>query len=292
MSPNRALPRNVSVYDDTNPKEALGGLVQNGSITEANFLDILGILLVVDAGSLRVQEKISNRMVCGTDVPLKIGIYDIHREGIDEPWILRLVSRYTSLGEDIFRDQVTDHDWRCVISGIANPEILIQADNWAGFEAAHIFPLEHESLWVSYNHGRWITDMDDAAELSKINSPQNSILLRADVHQMFKQYLVCVNTDDGYEADLHCDSVELLRWHLRQSVLANMRGAEEPAFEHDFLLGTDMVGEILAGPCAHGRFEFEIAARLREAASAHQLIRVSVTSEKIRNGCTPRKQPR
>ncbi|KAG0136918.1 HNH endonuclease-domain-containing protein [Tuber indicum] len=298
MSPNRALPRNVSFYDATNPEEALGGLVQNGSITEANFLDMLGILLAVDAGPLRVQERISNHIVVyRTDVPLKIGVYDIHCEASiqisDEPWIHRLVSRYTCREEDTFRDQVSDRDRRCVISGIVNPEILIQADNWAGFEAAHIFPLEHESLWVRYNHGRWITDMDDAAEFSKINSPQNGILLRADVHQMFKQYLVSVNPDDGYkvvvftidligldgrildpvcrsQADPHCVSDELLRWHFRQSVLANMRGAGEPVFEHDFPPGTDMVGEILAGPCAQERFELEIAARLRETASAQQ----------------------
>jgi len=34
-------------------------------------------------------------------------------------------------------------------------------------------------------------------------------------------------------------SDEPLRWHYRQSVLANMRGAGEPIFEHDFVV-TDM----------------------------------------------------
>lgn len=34
--------------------------------------------------------------------------------------------------------------------------------------------------------------------------------------------------------DPHCVSDLLLRWHFRQSVLANMRGAGEPVFEHDF----------------------------------------------------------
>ena len=41
---------------------------------------------------------------------------------------------------------------------------------------------------------------------------------------------------------------QLLRWHFRQAVLANMRGAGEPIFEFDFPPGTDMMGEILGGP--------------------------------------------
>ncbi|KAG0136492.1 hypothetical protein HOY82DRAFT_550005 [Tuber indicum] len=93
---------------------------------------------------------------------------------------------------------------------------------------------------------------------------------------MFKQYLWSVNSDDGYKVvvftidrfrldgrildpvfrsktDPHRVSDELLRWHCRQSVLANVRGAGEPLFEHDFSPGTDVVE----------RFELEIAARLR-----------------------------
>jgi hypothetical protein len=42
-------------------------------------------------------------------------------------------------------------------------------------------------------------------------------------------------------ADPHRVSDQLLRLHFRQSVLANMRGAGEPVFEHDFPPGTDML---------------------------------------------------
>ena len=63
--------------------------------------------------------------------------------------------------------------------------------------------------------------------------------------------------------DPHKVSDGLLRWHFRQSVLANMRGAGEPVFEHDFPPGTDMVKEISEGPCAKERFELEVSARLR-----------------------------
>jgi hypothetical protein len=44
--------------------------------------------------------------------------------------------------------------------------------------------------------------------------------------------------------------------------LANMRGAGAPIFEDDFPPGTDQMGEILQGPMAKQRMEFELASRL------------------------------
>ena len=55
---------------------------------------------------------------------------------------------------------------------------------------------------------------------------------------------------------------QLLRWHFRQAVLANMKGAGEPVFEHDFPPGSDIVGDILNGPKAAERMEFELFNRL------------------------------
>jgi hypothetical protein len=55
---------------------------------------------------------------------------------------------------------------------------------------------------------------------------------------------------------------EVLRWHFRQTVLTNMKGAGEPIFEHDFPPGSDMMGEILRGPRAADRMEFELFGRL------------------------------
>ena len=54
----------------------------------------------------------------------------------------------------------------------------------------------------------------------------------------------------------------LLRWHFEQAVLVNMKGAGEPVFEDDFPPGSDMVGEILRGPKAAERMEFELFNRL------------------------------
>lgn len=69
---------------------------------------------------------------------------------------------------------------------------------------------------------------------------------------------VCRNPADPNRASDH-----LLNWHFRQSVLANMRGAGEPSFEHDFPPQSDMLKEILEGPFPIERFEMELSSRLR-----------------------------
>ncbi|PGH13801.1 hypothetical protein AJ80_06189 [Polytolypa hystricis UAMH7299] len=49
-------------------------------------------------------------------------------------------------------------------------------------------------------------------------------------------------------ADSHRVSDEILRWHFRQAVLENMRGAGEPIFEHYFPPGTDTLAEMRTEP--------------------------------------------
>jgi len=205
----------------------------------------------------------------------------------DEPWIYRLTSPIVTRREDRFRHEILHRDRKCVISGLSLPQAFVRAHNSIGFEAVHIFPQEHESLWIQYNYQQWITDMEDATGSSKINSAQNGFLLQKTVQQLFDQYLVSVNPDDGYKVvvfsfdllgldgrildpacrnptDPHRVSHQALRWHYRQSVLANVRRGGEPVFEHDFPPGTDMLGEIHAGPYGQERFELEMGARLRE----------------------------
>ena len=111
----------------------------------------------------------------------------------NEPWVHRLISRNVSGREDAFRDGIRSRDGKCVISGLVNSRAY--RGNWTLFEAAHIFPLEQESLWIQFNYGRWITDMDDTVGVSKINSLQNGFLLREDIHSLFDQYLISVNPD-------------------------------------------------------------------------------------------------
>lgn len=64
---------------------------------------------------------------------------------------------------------------------------------------------------------------------------------------------------------------QLLRWHFRQAVLANMRGAGEPRFEHDFPPGSDIVGDILDGPKSAERMEFELFSRLAAQVNVYNI---------------------
>ena len=94
-----------------------------------------------------------------------------------------------------FREGIRARDGKCVISGVVNRSAPYR---WSKYEAAHIFPLEKESLWMEWNYSRWITDMDDTVGVSKINSCQNGFLLQATIHQNFNQYLLSVNPDVSY----------------------------------------------------------------------------------------------
>ena len=47
MSGHRSHFRNVRFFDEANPDVVLGGLIQNGSLTEKNFLTILQMIVLV-----------------------------------------------------------------------------------------------------------------------------------------------------------------------------------------------------------------------------------------------------
>ncbi|KAL1984114.1 hypothetical protein VTN96DRAFT_9614 [Rasamsonia emersonii] len=287
MPIDRAAVRNGSIYDGATGA-SWGGVRQNGAVTEAVFLSILSEILLVAPAPVTVTVRASGRTVLPTNNPLEPGAYDVYCNGsielTNEPWVHRIMSHSISGREDSFSAQVRARDGKCVLSGLPNLNALF--GDWSGFESAHIFPLEKENIWSEDNFGRWITNMDNTNGVPKINSCQNGLLLRRDLHQSFDNYLISVNPDDDYKiivfsldtfgldgrsldpvcrnpADPNHVSDELLRWHFRQSVLANMRGAGEPIFEHDFPTGTDIMTEIREGPYAKERFEMELSSRLR-----------------------------
>ncbi|KAK9237153.1 HNH endonuclease [Lipomyces kononenkoae] len=287
MPVDRARVRNVFIYNIATG-EYLGGMRQNGSVTEAVFLWILNHILLITDAELQVKARASQQIILPTSNRLEPGDYDVYCNGTieltNEPWVQRILSHSVSGREDSLRDGLRVRDGKCVLSGF--PNLNADIGDWSPFEGAHIFPLEKEGIWIKHNFGRWITDIDYTNGVSKINSCQNGLLIRRDLHTMFDNYLISVNPDDGYKiivfnrdifgldgrvldpvcrnpGDPHRVADELLRWHFRQSVLANMRGAGEPIFEHDFPPGTDMMREIREGPSAQERFEMEIASRLR-----------------------------
>ena len=107
--------------------------------------------------------------------------------------LCRALSLQTGTRVQAFRDAVRLRDRRCVITG----REYVDDDNWRGFEAAHIFPLAYEHHWIEHNYSRWISTPPNREEIqgAKINSVQNRILLRSDIHQLFDFYDISINPD-------------------------------------------------------------------------------------------------
>lgn len=206
--------RNVHFYD-ASTGETLGAFYQKGSLTEATLIWILGNVLLIVEDSWIIKHRESDRVITPSSNPVSPGNYDIYSKRYvfpcvisaivpqlihlgtvqvsDEVWFSRLISHAVSGREDALRDGVRARDGKCVISGEISDGAMWGV--WAGFQAAHVFPLEHESLWIEYNYGRSITDMDGVVGSSKINSIQNGLLMSQNLHTRFDQYLFSVNPD-------------------------------------------------------------------------------------------------
>ncbi|KAH8674455.1 HNH endonuclease-domain-containing protein [Tricladium varicosporioides] len=282
---NRSAGRNIHIFDASNRDASIGGLILTNGITNANLYAMIEIFVIFNGEYILRNEN--NATIEKDDAPLLPGNYYIDSsDPIDinnETPLTRTVSQQTGTRVQAFRDAVRSRDRRCVVSGISAAGA--RYDVWRGFEAAHIFPLAFEGLWNDYNYGRWIENPLNGENIQggKINSVQNGLLLRSGIHQEFDMYGFSINPDDNYKivhfgfdseniAGRHLDRRllddpqrppdELFRWHFRQAVLINMRGAGEPIFEHDFPPGSDIVGSILEAPHAAKRMEFELFSRL------------------------------
>jgi hypothetical protein len=113
----------------------------------------------------------------------------------DEPFLTRAQSVATGTRTQDFRNAVRDRDRRCVISKEVNDEYF-DPDSWAGFEAAHIFPLAYEHQWLQENYSRWITMVPPQG--GSINSVQNGLLMFTGLHSLFDQYIFSINPDVRY----------------------------------------------------------------------------------------------
>ncbi|KAI9842802.1 MAG: hypothetical protein M1837_006905 [Sclerophora amabilis] len=309
---NLAERRNVHFYDAARPEQVLGGLIANPSVTNRVFLFMIGIL-VVTPHPWYVRRRGAESRLERNDEQLEHGDYDICAESeehegpvmisiSDERSVRRILSRTISSRDKTFAQQVRKRDKNCVISGLENPRV--DYDLWVGFEASHVFPLARESLFISENFPECITDKASSRDTG-INSCQNGILLSSTIHGLFDSFEISVNPDDndtvvcfgidfcnvdGRKLDPVCRvrndgkavPDELLRWHFRQAVLANMRGAGEPVWEQDYPPGSDIVGGIMSEPNAGERMELELFTRLGGDLDQPQREGISTPSEEHR----------
>jgi len=113
----------------------------------------------------------------------------------NEPYVDRVISHSVTGRDDIFRERLRLRDSGCVISGKRNR--LVHRGIWAGFEAAHVWPLHKGQEWINQGIYRWITDADplDPDQGARMNSPQNGMILDASLHALFDKYLIGVDPD-------------------------------------------------------------------------------------------------
>ncbi|RPA89310.1 hypothetical protein L873DRAFT_1722478 [Choiromyces venosus 120613-1] len=285
---DRSAMRNTFIYASDNPGIVLGGLWVTPGITNANFHSMPQIFcLFSDTFELRDH---NGQLVERDEAQLQPGNYYIATKGTitltNEVPLLRTISLQSGTRTASFRDEVRERDGGCVITG--RPALL---GRWKALQAAHIFPLAYEGNWNDHGYGRWITLPPARDSDGSINSVQNGTLLDSTMHGFFDSYDLTINPDDNYKIvsfgpeplffniagrlpqsflDNPLRPVDqLLRWHFRQAVLTNMKGAGEPCFETDFPPGSDMMGEIMSGPKAGERMEFELFSRFNAAGGLH-----------------------
>lgn len=208
MAADRSIGRNVHLYDAKDRVTLLGGLILTNGVTKFNFYSMVKIFLLFQS-SFSIEDETSatlerneeplprgNYYVVGKPLALilvgAIGLQSIGSFTVSsEPFLTRTISLSTGSRFQSFRDEIRRRDGRCVITG----KIALGAyrNHWKGFEAAHIFPLAYQGHWVQHNFARWITI--PAANGETINSKQNGLLLRADIHRLFDNYDISIHPD-------------------------------------------------------------------------------------------------
>lgn len=296
----RSKDRIVHIWTDvSDPRYAghyVGGLQNVHGITNRDFLHMIKVL-VRDPGDCTVLDPDGDALP-SNNAPLQKGDYAIRTKTViaisEEPVLTRSRSMQEGARLDAFRSAVRQRDGRCVIT--KTPVAMtaassVEPERWKDFAEVHIFPHAHESVWHRDRLSRFIDPVFKPPRFygGSINSAQNGLLLRRDLHNAFDQYHFAISPDEGrkaivFDGALRCiaglglDPVlladprrppdELLRWHYKQAVLANVRGQGQPVFDENFATqgpdsyGLDSMRALRKGPNPKERFEFEIANRL------------------------------
>ncbi|KAF8551880.1 hypothetical protein OG21DRAFT_217138 [Imleria badia] len=200
----------------------------------------------------------------------------------------------SSLTMSAYRERARARDPCCLISSLP-----VVRDDFSRFKEVHIFPRAHEVDWVNKGYPSRITDPATLPELggpTKIDSIQNVILLRSDLHDAWDNYKSAVHPDRGHVVIpfvpgyddiagkvLKLDHIadrnlrpldDLFRDHFRQGVLKNMKGAGEPTWDYEDALGGGMMDlsrrDIWGGKFGQEHLEFEMAHRLHSLAVARE----------------------
>ncbi|KAM5439752.1 hypothetical protein MferCBS31731_004162 [Microsporum ferrugineum] len=233
--------RNVWVEFSSAPGITQGGMFAADTMTNRQFLNCLRVAFTANGGFLTYK--------AGSATPIEVN------------------------------DQILEHGvYR--LSPVVQGEAVTQSNKRYYIRTLSLSDTSRDNAFMR-DIGLRNTIEDDRG----VNSPKNGILLKSDIHQLWDTYSIAVNPSDNYRVqsfrpisvdyhnmELHpvCRDPNdpnhvldvLLQWHYEQAILANMRGAGEVIFEHDFPPGTDMLGEIRQAPMAAERMEAELFGRL------------------------------
>ncbi|KAF8659811.1 hypothetical protein AX16_001696 [Volvariella volvacea WC 439] len=149
----------------------------------------------------------------------------------------------TPVRESHYRTRTRNRDGKCLITGQ-------QTQTYSRLKVAHIFPRAHDVEWIRKGYRDKITDPAEEAVLggsSKIDSIQNTITLRSDLHDAWDNYEFGVNPDNNYRITaftngnddingryLHLEHIqdpslrpldELFTDHFMQGLFKHMKGA-------------------------------------------------------------------
>ena len=116
----------------------------------------------------------------------------------NEAMVHRILSFNISGRDDVFREGIRSRDGKCVISGVVNRSAPYR---WSMFEAAHIFPLEKESLWsewgfeVDNRHGQHNWSLEDQFGSEWVSAPSKySPIIRSvfDISQSGREFTMII----------------------------------------------------------------------------------------------------
>jgi len=150
-----------------------------------------------------------------------------------------------------YRNRGLARDGKCLITGL-------QTQTYSRLKVAHIFPRAHGDEWIRKGYPSKITDTTDEAYIggrTKIDSLQNVITMRSDLHDAWGNYEFGVDPNNDYRITaftngnvdingltLQLDHIqdpkgrpldELFTDHFMQGLFKHMKGAGEPAWTYE-----------------------------------------------------------
>ncbi|KAJ3497570.1 hypothetical protein NLJ89_g10332 [Agrocybe chaxingu] len=259
---NQLLARNVEVFDaDGN---VIAGFWQYGTLSWDEFHSYLSQFVITGSRwSIFQYDTVQKQrgVLCqpspqivqpGQYILLTPAGGSIRVDLVARPVRLRIPTHSnTPAREHYYRSRGRARDGKCLITGL-------QTLTFRRLKVAHIFPRAHDAEWIRKGYPSKITDTADEACMggpSKIDSVQNVITLRSDLHDAWDNYEFGVNPNNNYRvtaftngnADinglhLQLDHIEdptmrpldeLLIDHFMQGIFKHMRGVGEPEWKYE-----------------------------------------------------------